>query len=392
DSTIYTTYSTNASQTKMQAMSFLEDGGNIIAYESFQPLQSTALRGASSLALLPEGEGNKSVFSLLSLPLGESWSEGYLVPEAFASSTSDYSKRFPSTQGDSLGILLGNSGGSLNQPVQEMYNASSFTGVDVVNTNSGYTAVFGKNNSVSGTGVILKKVEIINFLTSLDKLSFNMSDILNDSLVGYWDMSTLATDGKLKDLSGNRNDGTMNGTTSSIGRTGGARNFNGTNDYINISDSDNFYFTGNFSMSVWINPNRANNSFEGIIHQGETNANMDVNSLEIGPNNQMRWLIRNASTSVIDFYSPVNSVSLNTWQYIVVKKEGGVFSMFLNGIMVNSQTNLLPLSNIPYNLWIGARNIGGVSPMYSQGKIDEVRIYNRALSDSEIFSLYNATK
>jgi hypothetical protein len=64
-----------------------------------------------------------------------------------------------------------------------MYNASSFTGVDVVNTNSGYTAVFGKNNSVSGTGVILKKVEIINFLTSLDKLSFNMSDILNDSLV-----------------------------------------------------------------------------------------------------------------------------------------------------------------------------------------------------------------
>jgi hypothetical protein len=71
----------------------------------------------------------------------------------------------------------------------------------------------------------------------------------------------------------------------------------------------------------------------------------------------MRWLIRNASTSVIDFYSPVNSVSLNTWQYIVVKKEGGVFSMFLNGIMVNSQTNLLPLSNIPYNLWIGARNI-----------------------------------
>jgi hypothetical protein len=69
------------------------------------------------------------------------------IPEANASVTSDYSKRFPKTIGDSLGILLDNGTGSTkNQPVQE-----SGTGVDIVLTNTGYTAVFGKGNSISGT-------------------------------------------------------------------------------------------------------------------------------------------------------------------------------------------------------------------------------------------------
>lgn len=52
-----------------------------------------------------------------------------------------------------MGILLGNSGGSLNQPVQE-----TGTGVDVVLTNTGYTAVFSKNNTVSGSGIVLSVV------------------------------------------------------------------------------------------------------------------------------------------------------------------------------------------------------------------------------------------
>ena len=158
DSTIYTTYSINVDRTKMQLMSFLEDSNNVTAMNSIsQP---------SSLALLPKGEGNNSAFSLLSLPLGESWTpqravlwrgEGYLLTQASASSTSDYSKRYPRVIWDSLGILLGNSGGSLNQPVQELYVANSFTGVDVVNTNSGYLAVFGNKGSdrVSGSGITL---------------------------------------------------------------------------------------------------------------------------------------------------------------------------------------------------------------------------------------------
>ncbi len=72
----------------MQLMSFLEDENNITAYSP--PLQ----------------RGIKGDFSL--------------IPEANASVTSDYSQRFPTVLGDTLGILLSNGTGSTkNQPVQE---------------------------------------------------------------------------------------------------------------------------------------------------------------------------------------------------------------------------------------------------------------------------------
>jgi hypothetical protein len=101
----------------MQLMSFLEDGSNVTA---FVP---NAYAGVSSDSL---------------------------ISEASAGSTSDYSKRSPLVKGDSLGILLASR--SL-QPVQE-----SGSGVDVVLTNSGYVAVFGNRNSVSGTGASLSIV------------------------------------------------------------------------------------------------------------------------------------------------------------------------------------------------------------------------------------------
>ncbi len=130
-----------------------------------------------------------------------------LIAEASAAVTSDYSKRFPKTTGDTLGILLSTATGTLNQPVQE-----SGTGVDVVLTNTGYLAVFSKSDSVNGSGNVLftnvynRNIELINnnTLASLDP-----------SLVGYWDMETLTSSGLLKDLSGNGNDGTCyNGTSS----------------------------------------------------------------------------------------------------------------------------------------------------------------------------------
>lgn len=103
---MYTTYSVNGDRTKMQVMAFLEDGNTVTTY----------------------------------------------IPIAFASTSSDYSKRTPLVRGDILGILLAS--GSL-QPVQEKYNVGSFTGVDVVASTGGlYKAYITSTNTISGTGTI----------------------------------------------------------------------------------------------------------------------------------------------------------------------------------------------------------------------------------------------
>jgi hypothetical protein len=120
------------------------------------------------------------------------------IPNTYAGVGTNYSKRSPLVKGDSLGILVGNSGSSLNQPVQE-----SGSGVDVILTNTVYLAVFGKDNSVSGSGNIMF-THIYNRRTDL--LAIKNFASLDSSLIGYWDMETL-TGVLLKDLSQYGNNG-----------------------------------------------------------------------------------------------------------------------------------------------------------------------------------------
>lgn len=64
-------------------------------------------------------------------------------------------------KGSALGVLLDNgTGATKNQPVQELYNATTFTGVDVVNTATGYKAWFSSSESISGTGTALQSLQI----------------------------------------------------------------------------------------------------------------------------------------------------------------------------------------------------------------------------------------
>jgi uncharacterized protein (TIGR02145 family) len=87
----------------------------------------------------------------------------FRVPTALASSSSDYSKRYPSAIWDNLGIILGNSGTALNQPAQELLSAS-FTGVDIIaSTGWLYKAFVSTSNIISGTWTIF-----LSLLTNYD--------------------------------------------------------------------------------------------------------------------------------------------------------------------------------------------------------------------------------
>ncbi len=138
DPTIYTTYSTNVLQTKMQLMAFLEDGSKVTAY-------------------MPG------------------------ITELSAATNTNYAARSPMTKWDTLGILLG-TGTTLNQPVQELLS-ESFTGIDVVSTSTGYTAVFSKTDTVSGTGKTLQMMESV---MTLGKFAANCKNYLDNSKQGLY--------------------------------------------------------------------------------------------------------------------------------------------------------------------------------------------------------------
>jgi hypothetical protein len=90
------------------------------------------------------------------------------------------------------------------------------------------------------------------------------------------------------------------------------------------------------------------------------------------------------------FFYSAGQVPLNQWLYVVWTWDGTLNKIYQNGVLVASASNL---NNVPYThaaLSIGSYHQTGAE--FFNGLIDEVRIYNRALSAAEISAIYNATK
>jgi hypothetical protein len=81
-------------------------------------------------------------------------------------------------------------------------------------------------------------------------------------------------------------------------------------------------------------------------------------------------------------------VNNNLWYYVVAMRNSGVKYLYINGVNENSGTDSRELSNSSLPLYMGQANVDGA--YWFNGYLDEVRIYNRALTADEIKLLYAA--
>ena len=216
----------------------------------------------------------------------------------------------------------------------------------------------------------------------------------NLGLVGYWSMNegtgTVAGDG-----SGNGNRGTLtNGPTWVDGKRGKALNFDYVNDYVEAADKVSLRVgVPSFTFSAWLKPGNVS----GCGADG-TGPNCIIfnkeNSYEwaISNNNNINWAIRNTSPGWA-WRSSGLSAPTNTWTHIVITYNGSNIITYKNGgASTNSQSGSGNVDNTTYQnaLRIGARNAPGAASAFFPGLIDEVRVYNRALSAAEVQALYKS--
>ena len=217
-----------------------------------------------------------------------------------------------------------------------------------------------------------------------------------NGLVGWWPFT-----GNASDLSGNGNNGTVNGATLTTDRFGVANNafsFDGVNDYISLSSINQLGLANSsFSMSVWVRcslfgannvesyiigtPMWGGGSDEGFKIQNNPVGNVyGVYSASLGIGGQV-------------YLGSNNSFILNSWENIFIRYQNttGNFQLFINGILMDSTTLVgSPLAN-PYPISVG----GFVGPWLSAflaGKTDDIGIWNRALSNCEIQALYQGSQ
>jgi hypothetical protein len=206
------------------------------------------------------------------------------------------------------------------------------------------------------------------------------------SLLGYWSFNegsgTVAADG-----SGHGNDGQlMNGPTWVPGRIAGALKFDGVDDYVLVPHNDSLLPTGNeVTVSVWINAERHtgpnNATWQGILSKGD---NPRLYSLYTEASGVLHFSTGPSGGFVGTLSS--GQVPLHEWVHIVAMVSGGQHVYYINAQPAGTSGSgaTLPAgSTSPLNI--------GRTPEETDreflGMIDDVRLYNRALTADEIKKL-----
>jgi hypothetical protein len=199
------------------------------------------------------------------------------------------------------------------------------------------------------------------------------------------------------DLSGNNNSGSLVNSPTFNNLNGGSIVFNGTNQNIDCGNTSLGIAAGatQITLESWVYPTSFT-SYRGIISRiGASspfggwmlNVNSDSgNKFDFAVNISGTW--RTWVTSGGTFSTPLTT---NTWYHLVGTYNGSVIALYLDGVLINqfSAVGTIQYVGSLSNLLVG-QNGGGAS--YFPGRIAVARVYNRALTASEIQQNYNALK
>lgn len=194
-------------------------------------------------------------------------------------------------------------------------------------------------------------------------------------------------DGTANDTMGLYN-GTVSGATyTTQGKIGGAYSFDGTDDYVNCSNSSvfNILDTTGITLSAWVKVPIGSGANLGVVAKkvGTTGYDFILN------NGKPRLSLR--GTSTLDSTALGSDLRDGSWHLITGVGNSTNASVYINGVYVGSNSGNWTAVPISTPLAIGIRNIDEMNLPFN-GSIDDVRIYNRTLSATEIANLYNIEK
>jgi prepilin-type N-terminal cleavage/methylation domain-containing protein len=216
--------------------------------------------------------------------------------------------------------------------------------------------------------------------------NLTLSQLWNpQGLVGYWPLDE-GTGTLAQDMSGSGNTGAWNGSLVNGSHYGGgqlgtAGAFDGSTNYVNIPNA--LPTTSQITVSVWAKKIGAgSNNPQGVMLYltGGSSIYLDMcNSIGNGPSFQL-------SAGTLTLIHGGTCADIGVWTNYVGTYDGVSTRLYVNGTQVATTGDTGTVS-------IGTIKIGTfTSSFYVNGLIDDIRIYNRALSAAEVLSLYNSQK
>lgn len=195
------------------------------------------------------------------------------------------------------------------------------------------------------------------------------SSVASSTLVAHWQLDE-RSGGVAADASGNGRTGTLeNGPTWTLGLLGNALQFDGSNDVVTIADHPSLDGFAAFTLSAWVYPYAYRASdIAGIS---------DAYQLRLQSDGRVLFSARPMVPSAFS----LSTLPLNQWTHLALRYDGTRLRLYVNGVVDSSVNAAGTVASTATPL-----RIGGGSSTWS-GRIDDVRVLSRAMSDGEIGQL-----
>ena len=212
-----------------------------------------------------------------------------------------------------------------------------------------------------------------------------------NGLIGWWSFN-----GNPNDESGNGNNGIVNGATLTADRFGNANlaySFNGVNNYIQCNSS--ISNIDNITISGWA---KCNSPMGGEFVQIGEDDNTSCNGIGVGKGGRSNevglnfWNIYNGNylmslLSCVNYYDSGYLLNEDSWFHFLIIKTNNKISYYVNGMLVGS--NSFSSAKNPTNkIFFGTSGLLPSAKTFYKGNLDDIGIWSRALTQTEIASLY----
>jgi Concanavalin A-like lectin/glucanases superfamily len=167
-------------------------------------------------------------------------------------------------------------------------------------------------------------------------------------------------------------------------KRGACVQLDGSDDYVRVLDAAALKLTGDLTISAWIKPTSLGAKRSIVSKRYE----FELGPTETSAPYALGWSHKTASGGAVTGRL-TSSVEVNAWQHVVLVRNAATKQMrgYKNGVPGLTTSYVAGPAASTYNLNIGRNPAGS---QHFKGLIDEVRIYDRALTDAEVSTLYSS--
>lgn len=217
--------------------------------------------------------------------------------------------------------------------------------------------------------------------------TFELATTIPDSGVSRWEFEQDVTD------SWGSNDGTDNTSAGyATGHIGNyAKDFDGTDDYVEVPDDASLQLE-TFTVAAWINPDGAltgtNTTLGPCRWEGGVGGNNNY-LVFINGSDELEGRFNSGDGPISVVYSTLPSA--DTWTHLAFAFDGSQMRLYVDGNRVaDTNTTAIPVTG-SFPVQMGVRSEGGNGAVgWFDGQLDDPRIYNKGLGDTEVSNLYNS--